>query len=193
MLPAVTQMKRGFKILFGAVVVATAFFGVRPAVSAQQDQPIRTVDYVSPSLLSSDPKPQVVPDAAAGTENPHNRDIVATPSHKQTDGDRWEAFESEYGIHQKNPSWFLGMLQSAKYGIDRLAFGAKETAKRMEFTYDIGSASGPSGDTPKPQYTLPLFGAFGHAQVRTVLTEHDPQTGTPFVGVKLSVPFGEAE
>ncbi len=186
-------MKRGRKILFRTLIVVPAFFGVRPAVSAQQEQSVRAVDYGSPSLLALDTKPQVVPDAGAGTWNPNNRDIVATRSKKSTEGDRWEAFESEYGIHQRSPSRFLSMLQSAKYGIDRLAFGAKETAKRMEFTYDLGSANGPSGDTPKPQYTLPLFGAFGHAQLRTVLTEHDPQTGTPFVGVKLSIPFGEAE
>jgi hypothetical protein len=173
------------------VVAVPAFFGVRPAVSAQQEQTVRAVDYVSPSLLSSDPKPQVVPGEGAGTGNPHNQDVVATRSKTSTEGDRWEAFESEYGIHQKSPSWFLSMLQSAKYGIDRLAFGAKETAKRLEFTYDIGSATGPNGTTPKPQYTLPLFGAFGQPQLKTVLTEHDPQTGSPFVGLKLSIPFGE--
>jgi hypothetical protein len=186
-------MNRGWKILFGALVVVPAFFGVRSAVSAQQEQSVRTVDYVSPSLLSSDAKPQVVPDARAGTWNPNNQDVVATRSKPSTEGDRWEAFESEYGIHHRSPSRILSMLQSAKYGIDRLAFGAKETAKRLEFTYDIGSAAGPNGTTPKPQYTLPVFGAFGHAQVKTVLTEHDPQTGSPFVGLKLSIPFGENE
>jgi hypothetical protein len=186
-------MKRGWKILFGALVVVPALFGVRSAVSAQQGQSGRAVDYVSPSLLASDTKPQVVPDAGAGTWNPNNRDLVATRPQKPTEGDRWEAFESEYGIHQRNPSRFLSMLQSAKYGIDRLAFGAKETAKRLEFTYDIGSPTGPNGTTPKPQYTLPLFGAFGHPQVKTVLTEHDPQTGSPFVGLKLAIPFGENE
>ena len=137
------------------------------------------------------PKWYRMTEPARGTR--HNRDIVATPPRKPTDGDRWEAFEREYGIHHKNPSWFLSMLQSAKYGLDKLTFGAKETAKRLEFTYDIGSPTGPSGTTSKPQYSLPLFGAFGHAQLKTVLTEHDPQTATPFVGLKLSVPFGENE
>ena len=185
-------MKRGCKILLGAVVVVPAFLGVRPAVSAQQEQSVRAVDYVSPSLLSSDPKPQVVTDRV-DARNPNNRDIVATRSKTSTEGDRWEAFESEYGIHQRSPSRFLSILQSAKYGIDRLAFGAKETAKRLEFTYDIGSPSGPSGTSAKQQYSVPLFGAFGRPQLKSVLTEHDPQTGTPFVGLKLSIPFGENE
>jgi hypothetical protein len=186
----VTRMNRGRKILIGALVCLLASFGACLNVVARQQPSVRVVDYVSPSLVSSDPKPQVVPIAQT---KPNERDIVATPPRKSTEGDRWEAFEREYGVHQKNPSWFLSMLQSAKYGLDKLTFGAKETARRMEFTYDIGSADGPSGRSSKPQYSLPLFGAFGHAQLKTVLTEHDPQTATPFVGLKFSVPFGENE
>ena len=154
---------------------------------------MRTVDYVSPSLLSSDPKPQILASADSGTWNSYNRDVVATPAKPSTDGDRWEAFENEYGIRQKNPSWFLSMLQSAKYGLDKLTFGAKETAKRLEFTYDFGSPSGPSGISSKAQYSVPLFGGFGHPQLKSVLTEHDPQTGTPFAGLKLCIPFGEEQ
>jgi hypothetical protein len=184
-------MKRGRRILIGALICLQAFFGVRLSAFAQQTQSGRIADCVSPSLLSSGAKPQTVADAGAGTRKSPEREIVATPSSSSTAGDRWVEFEREYGVHQKSSSWFLSMLQSAKYGIDKITFGAKETAKRLEFTYDIGSPSGPGGTTSKPQYSLPLFGAFGQPQLKTVLTEHDPQTGTPFVGLKLSIPFGE--
>lgn len=150
-------------------------------------------DYVSPSLLSSDPQPQTVSDMGAGAGSPQTREVVATRPRKLTADDRWEAFEREYGIRQKNPSWFLSMLQSAKYGLDKLTFGAKETARQLQFTYDIGSPTGSSGSNAKPQYSLPLFGEFSHAQLKSVLTEHDSQTGTAFVGLKLSVPFGDNE
>jgi len=173
---------RSCTLLFGGLLVLTT-----SAPVFAQHLPARTIDYVSPSLLSeSDVRP--VPDA--NIWKLRDRDIVATQSKKSTAGDRWEAFEREYGIREPRPSWFLRTLQSAKYQLDRLSFGAKETAKHLEFTYELGSSTGPGGTTAKPQYTVPVFGAFGHPQIRTVLTEHDPQTATPFVGVKLSVPFG---
>jgi hypothetical protein len=184
-------MKRGRKIVIGALVCAPTFFGICLPVLAQPGQSARMADYVSPSLLSADAQPRVAPAVGAGTWNSDDRDIIATHSRASTAGDRWEAFEREYGIHQKNPSWFLSMLQSAKYELDKLSFGAKETARRLEFTYDIGSPTSASGTSAKPQYSLPLFGRFGHAQLKTVLTEHDRQTGTAFVGLKLSIPFGE--
>ena len=184
-------MKRGRTSRLGTLVFLLISSAVRFVAAAPQEQSIRTVDYVSPSLLASDAKPQLLPSAESSLWNPHYREVVATPAKTSTDGDHWEAFESEYGIRHKNPSWFLSVLQSAKYGLDKLSFGAKETAKRLEFTYDFGSPSGPSGVSSKAQYSVPLFGGFGHPQLKSVLTEHDPQTGTPFAGLKLSIPFGE--
>jgi hypothetical protein len=186
-------MKRGRKILIGALVWLPAIFGARLPVLARQSESALLADYVSPSLLLSDAQSQTPVAAGAVTSKPSDREIVATPSTASTAGDRWAEFEREYGIHRKNPLWFLSMLQSAKYRLDQLSFGAKETAKHLEFTYDIGSPTGPGGTSAKPQYSLPLFGAFGRPQLKSVLTEHDPQTGTPFVGLKLSIPFGENE
>jgi hypothetical protein len=116
--------------------------------------------------------------------------LVSLPRRAETPEERRLDFEREYGIQQRNPSKFLSMLQSAKYGLDELSFTAKETANQLQFTYDFGTPTGPDGMTRKPQYSVPVFGAFGHPQLKTVLTEHDPQTGTPFVGLKLSIPFG---
>jgi hypothetical protein len=85
------------------------------------------------------------------------------------------------------------MLQAAKYGLDRMTFTAQETTKRLEFTYNI--ADEPSTDTGSqaatPQYSLPMFGRFGQAQLKSDVTIHDPQTGEAFIGVKLVIPFGQ--
>jgi hypothetical protein len=36
-----------------------------------------------------------------------------------------------------------------------------------------------------------VFGGFGHAQFKSEVTIHDPQTGEAFIGLKLAVPFGQ--
>ncbi len=102
-------------------------------------------------------------------------------------------FESEYGIQEKSLSPIGRMFQVAKYGLDRMTFTAQETAKRFEFTYDLGDAPAnePGSRIPAPQYSLPMFGRFGRAQLKSEVTIHDPQTGQAFIGLKLAIPFGQ--
>ena len=159
--------------------------------SARDAQPEYVVDYVPPSRLSQEATPSPRSNLSRDMRTLDDRAVATTPTTKMTSGDRWLEFDREYGIQQRSGSWFVGMLQSAKYGLDKMSFAAKETAKRLEFTTDIGSPTGPGGVTPKPQYSLPLFGTFAHPQLKSVLTEYDPQTGTPFIGLKLAIPFGE--
>ena len=178
--------------VFAVAASLSGLFGSTLCATARETQPERLVEYVPPSLLSRPATPTVrkPPDEMRALDEGI---VAAPPIRPQTSGDRWLEFEREYGIQHRSHSRFLSMLQSAKYGLDKMSFAAKETARRLEFTYDIGSPTGPAGETPKPQYSLPLFGTFGHPQVKSVLTEHDPQTGSPFVGLKLSIPFGESE
>ena len=128
----------------------------------------------------------------AEAKAPTWENVVVVVPNRETQGDRWMKFENDFGIHQKSPWWIGRMLQSAKYQVDTMIFGAQEGVRRLEFTYDIGEAppNGPGSEVMNPQYALPLFGNFGHAQLKTCITQHDPQTGTPFVGVKFNVPFG---
>jgi hypothetical protein len=122
---------------------------------------------------------------------PDSYDTVAQPPETYPYADRWLKFEKEYGIQQESPDWISRMIQSAQYRLDTLAFTAQETARRLEFTYDLGEKPPDSPDVePVRQYAVPLFGNFGHAQIHSVVSQHDPQTGAPFVGVKLSIPFG---
>jgi len=117
--------------------------------------------------------------------------IVACPP--ASSAGRWVEFEREFGVHERSPSRFLSMLQSAKYGLDKMAFTAQETARKLEFTYDIGDAtpSSPLSVPARSAYSFPVFGKFGQPQLKSVLTQHDSQTATPFVGLKLTIPFGK--
>ena len=112
---------------------------------------------------------------------------VATSS-----GDRWARFEQEYGIKQESASALGRMIQSAKYGLDTMCFNAQEAAKELEFTHDFGedSVSDLGTGAAQPDYSVPMVGQLGHAQLQSEVTVHDPQTGEAFVGLKLAIPFG---
>jgi hypothetical protein len=107
-------------------------------------------------------------------------------------GDRWVKFEQEYGIQEESGSALGRMIQNAKYGLDTMCFTALEGAKELEFTHDFGedseSAFGTGG--AQPDYSVPMVGRLGHAQLKSEVTVHDPDTGEAFVGLKLTIPFG---
>jgi hypothetical protein len=173
------------------VVLATAasLGGTGTFVWAKGSQP-NAGDPGSPWSLSLQQSRQSAPGLAERAQKIDEETASGLLTRERTTEERRLEFEREYGIRQQNQSWFLGMLRSAKYGLDKMSFTAKETARRLQFTYELGSPTGFGGRTIEPQYSLPVFGAFGHPQVKTVLTEHDPQTGTPFIGLKLAIPFG---
>jgi hypothetical protein len=185
-----------------AVLVVTAGCSVEflaPISCAQERkaQPMRMVDYVAPSFLSPpavSPLPAKAKVIAASEMKEPVWETLITPRSPQTSGDRWLQFDREYGIQRRRPSWMGRALQSAKYGLDTMAFTAQEAAKQLEFTYRFGgdSLASPDNVAVNSTYSLPLFGQFGHPQLKSVLTQYDSQTGAPFVGLKLNIPFGSS-
>ena len=174
---------------------STLCFSPVSCLFAQVSQPTRLVDFVSPSVLSrrsvSPPAVCTNVDLFAEARDQGLCDLIKRTT--TTPADRWLKFEGEYGIREESPSPIGRIFQVAKYGLDRVTFTAQETARRLEFTYDVGDvpASDTSSRSAAPQYSLPMFGRFGHAQLKSVVTVHDSQTGEAFVGLKLAVPFGQ--
>jgi hypothetical protein len=119
-------------------------------------------------------------------------DFRYSASRNSTSGDRWVRFQQEYGLEMESASAFGRMLQTAKYGLDTMCFAAQETARKLEFRYDVWEESPSSfgSGMAEPEYSLPMFGRFGHAQLKSEITVHDAQTGEAFIGLKLSIPFG---
>ena len=168
-------------ILVGVIAGSVMCSTLVPLTFAQN---IQLVDYAPPSQLSH-PHPST--NATSVAETKIIKPAMTTPV------DRWMIFESEYGIQDKSPSAIGRMLQAAKYGLDRMTFTAQESAKKLEFNCNMGddSASGRESRPCAPQYSMPLFGGFGRAQIKSEVTIHDPQTGEAFIGIKLSIPFGQ--
>jgi hypothetical protein len=157
-----------------AIAGAVALFGLMPCALAQG--------------TDAGSEARVIAEAQA----PDWEKLARPAPRPATSAERWMRFEREYGVHEPSRSPVGRMLQAAKYSLDTMTFAAQEAAKKLEFTYEIGrgTPTGPDGTTPVPQYSLPVFGSFGRAQARTVVTVHDPQTGDALVGLKLTIPFG---
>jgi hypothetical protein len=182
-------------VCLGAVAGSAVCLGCLLNARGQAMPNTLLVDYVSPSLLS--------PSLAPHPMMPTNTTLAAEPKAWEpgdlikptgtTAVDRWTVFESEYGIQEASSSPIGRMFQVAKYGLDRMTFTAQETAQKLEFTYDLGEAppNEPGSRIPTPQYSLPMFGRFGQAQIKSAVTIHDPQTGEAFIGLKLVIPFGQ--
>src|SRR5438552_2913452 len=114
--------------------------------AAADGQSERLAGYVSPCFLAA----MSVADLPASDKLSTSGNIAIPETivaiSRRTEADRWADFEDEYGIHQRNPVWVLSLIQSAKFGLDKLTFGAKETARKLEFTYELGGSE-PSGPT----------------------------------------------
>ncbi len=180
--------------MVGILAAGVLYLGLVPRPFAQAGQPNRLVEYVSTARLS----PDVTPDSSTQTNIGDSASITAPswgdilkPGTK-TSGDRLVSFEQEYGMGEESGSTLGKVLQAAKYGLDKMCFTVQEAAKKLEFKYDTSEATSGvlGGDAGEPQYSLPVFGRFSHAQVQTEVTVHDPQTGQAFIGVKLAIPFG---
>ena len=182
-------------VFWVAVASVVVCFGSIPCALAQNAPSTQQVDYTTlsrPSQLTlSQPTAQTNATSLTEVKERDVGDIIKPGA--TTPADRWVKFENEYGIEQENPSAIGRIFQVAKYGLDRMAFTAQETAKRAEFTYDLGDA--PLNDSANraiaPQYSLPMFGRFGRAQFKSEVTIHDPQTGQAFIGLKIAIPFGQ--
>jgi hypothetical protein len=182
-------------VLQGAATGVVVCLGLLSGARGQSTPNTLLVDYVSPSLLSSSQTPSrtVSTNTTPVAEAKTTRQCSLIKPAATTSEDRWSVFEKEYGIQEASPSAIGRICQAAKYGLDRATFTAQETAKRCEFTYDLGSEStlDPANRPIAPQYGLPIFGRFGRAQFKSEVTIHDPQTGQAFIGLKLAIPFGQ--
>jgi hypothetical protein len=177
---------------WGAVAGCAVCLGSIPSGLAQttSDTDIRLVGFSTTSLRSQ-PTPPIPATQTNSTSvaDTKGQDLIKPAA--TTSQDRWNKFENEYGIGEDSPSAICRVFQACKYGLDRMTFTAQETAKRCEFTYDLGSESDLVNRPIAPQYGVPVFGKFGHAQFKSEVTIHDPQTGEAFIGLKLAIPFGQ--
>jgi hypothetical protein len=120
------------------------------------------------------------------------------PKQKLTRGERWEKFEDEYGIHQKNPSLVKGSLESAKYRLDKTTFAVNEFVQDVEdalsFDYELRSLGreARAEDSPRSAApsSIPFWDSVENARLKSDI-DLDVPRGRAFVGVRLVLPIGD--
>jgi hypothetical protein len=123
---------------------------------------------------------------------------IREPSRERTAGDRWEKFESEFGIRQKDPSFVKSSMESAKYSLDKSVFALNEFVQnvegRLSFDYPLRSLGRPAtpnnSSRPTSNSPIPLWDAVGNAHFKSDI-DLDAGRGRAFVGVRLVLPIGD--
>jgi hypothetical protein len=161
--------------------------GLTFATSLGADE--RLVDYVAPWLLEGTNE---VPLRLSVRLT--NSEVAVIAPRRLTEADRWERFEAEFGIKQREPSAVLGSIQTAKYHLDKTAFVLQETINKIEesweFDYglrDLGLPVSP----PKPYRPSAKYGLMDSLEGARLKSEVDLKLARDsFIGVKLELPIG---
>jgi len=112
---------------------------------------------------------------------------------KTTSIDRWEKFEAEFGIAEKEPSLVLGTMRTAKYNLDTFLFTVDDFARNLsdslQFEYDDGRLYHVSDlrERSRRKSSNPPAGVAENARFGLDVTMSG---GKPYVGLKLVVPLG---
>ncbi len=149
----------------------------------------RLVDYVAPWLLEgTNEVPLRLSVRLTNTE------VTVTAPRRETEADRWQRFEAEFGIKQREQSPVLGSIQVAKYQLDKTTFALQETLNKLEesleFDYglrDLGLPVSP----PKPYRPSARYGLIDALEGARLKSEVDLKLARDsFIGVKLELPIG---
>jgi len=113
-----------------------------------------------------------------------------------TSGERWEKFETEFGVPQKDPSLVKGSMETAKYQLDRTCFEMQEVVHYIQDNVifdcelrNIGQAPSSSDRCKFSEVPIPLWGTMQQARVKSDI-DLNTASGHAFVGVQLILPIG---
>ena len=112
---------------------------------------------------------------------------------RNTSANRWEKFETEFGITKREPSRVLGTVQTVKYNLDTFLFTVDDFAQSLsdslQFECDEGKLHHVStlGERPRQNSSSPSMDIAENARLGLDL---NVSGGKPYVGVKLIVPLG---
>lgn len=112
---------------------------------------------------------------------------------KKVADNRWERFETEFGIEGKRRTGMLGSVQSAKYTLDELTFAVDDFTENvsdaLKFEYDDGHLRRMASLDESPRHSS--VGPWGTTP-RSVRLGADINLtdGRPYLGLVVVVPFG---
>jgi hypothetical protein len=169
----------------GTVVCLSCWSGV-PSATAQESK--------SPSLVASLSVPPTTAASSRTNINERTDRQVLTLRESQpmlmsdrrpTSAEAWERFETDYSPLQKSPSPIKRRIESVKYGLDTAVFAVDRFFKNVESQADFSLDRGSLHRTPA---TAPGQ-LLGNPRVKLDLEMW--RGSTPYVGVRIIIPFGK--
>ena len=169
--------------------------GVAAATSGTRAWAQLMTDYVPPSLLQSKSAAAVTPQSSLARADA-NVCLVTPKRNPSTSGERWEEFETEFGVTKKSPSMMKGSLESAKYQLDKTTFAMQEfvdnVTDAVSFDYGWQNRPGPKpGSTSAPRQPSSNRVLYSLENARLKSDIDLKIAGRSFVGVKLVLPIGD--
>jgi hypothetical protein len=143
-----------------------------------------------PEQFPLSPHRSVRPDSPVGP--PWSNEILPFLPYRATAADRWEKFQTDFGIQRKETSFWGGPLQSAKYQLDEATFGIQEFGKSIEqtlrFNYGFNDLTG----AKRPVTLRRPYSIWESLERTRFRSEFNLQAGSQgFIGVKLELPIGD--
>ena len=185
--------------LMGLLCAASCFL-FAPVAPAQTNDQQLLVSHVSPSLTDTH---QAVTSPLRTAEGAQNTALsesdswqITTQRRELTQGEKWERFEAEFGITHKNSSFVRGVLESAKYRLDKTVFGLQEWVDAIEgvlrFDYPLTGLGNAPGGTVSSHLndSVPFWGSLETPRLQSDI-DLDPFTRRAFVGVRVVFRFGD--
>jgi len=159
---------------------------------AGEPRPELLAAYVPPSILWEANDSLTAPPGSLALTESQNWRVTSPRIRGLSTGQRWEAFETEFGITDEDYSWFKGSLQTAKYQLDKTVFAMDDFVTALEdtfrFEYDLRAGTGSFGTDSRVQRQP--ADPRRNARLRSDIDLH-PFSGRAFIGLRLVVPFGD--
>lgn len=186
---------------FAAAAVWLAALALATVARTEEPKQRLLAEHV-PSSVLAEPLASTNSDSGSGTIGAVDGETAARsmkePSRERSAGDRWEQFETEFGIHKKNPSLVKGSLESAKYRLDKTVFAVNEFVQNVEnklsFDYKLRSLGRAANSNESSRATsssaIPLWDPLENAHLKSDINL-DAVGGRAFVGVRLVLPIGD--
>jgi hypothetical protein len=182
-----TSYKRlGSTFAIAALVVFGSIWATKHLSPIWEPTPLKTVNHgrayaTSPVAPIPTPKSNLF----ANTECEDWHAALVAQRIPSPEDQRRQKFEEEYGVHQQTDSPVVQAVLGTQYRIDDVLFNLQE-ASVHEYPLCPGSGDAQAIDTDNP-----LLVVLRDAKVKTVISTHDKQTDSRFVGVKLVFPVGD--
>lgn len=179
------------RTVFAVLMVAALCVITQQSVSAEQGKRELLVTHVSPSVTTTTGAAQ--PGSVSLSESASSQ--ITGRRGALTQGEKWEQFETEFGVHQNDSSLVKGTLASAKYRLDKTVFELQEWVENVEgalkFDHPLPNLTGSSSssETARLNDPFPFWGSIDNPHLKSDV-DLDPFTRRAFVGLKLEIKFG---